>query len=239
MNIETKPNAVLWDFDGTLLDTEPLWMASEKRVMASYGADWTTEQALQLVGMPQDHNTKIMLDHIAAQVGSRPDVDPAEFWRQVSGGVGETLATGELPWRPGALELLAELHELGTPMALVSASPRELLAAGVAGMIPGVFSTIVSGDELANGKPAPDGYLRAADQLNVDSYDCVVIEDSLPGVQAGRASGAVVVAVPCAKPLPLWDGQINLDSLAGITVDDLNSFWYEVRRAQLPRAANA
>lgn len=238
MNIETKPNAVLWDFDGTLLDTESIWMASEKRVMADFGANWSTAQALQLVGMPADDNSKLMLDAIEEQVGVRPDIDPADFWTLVSSGVTTALRTGELPWRPGALELLTELHELGIPMALVSASPRELLMSGVDRMIPGVFSTIVAGTDLTHGKPHPEGYLRAASELDVDPYDCIVIEDSLPGVTAGRASGAVVVAVPCAKPLPLDDGQVNLDSLAGVTADDLNGFWYEIRRAELPWAVN-
>ncbi len=238
MSILTKPDAVLWDFDGTLLDTEPLWMASEKRVMASYGATWTTEQAMQVVGMPQDVNTDLMLGEIEAQLGVRPDVSDDDFWADVCAGVTNALHDADLPWRPGARELLAELHGLGVPMALVSASPRDLLMAAVDRITPGVFSSVVAGPDLERSKPAPDCYLRAASDLDVDIYDCVVIEDSAPGVAAGRASGAVVLAVPCAKPLPADAGQVNLDSLDGITAADLNDFWHQIRAEELPLAAN-
>lgn len=123
------------------------------------------------------------------------------------------------------------------PMAVYSSSPRHMLEAAISRMPAGLFSTVVSGSELANSKPAPDGYLLAARELGFDIYDCLVIEDSEPGVAAGRASGAVVVAVPSIKPLPADEGQINLASLEGVTVSDLESFWHQIRNEEQARTA--
>lgn len=224
-----KPSAVLWDFDGTLLDTEEVWITSEIAVMASYGAVWTREQGVLMCGTAAGESTEILLEEAAAQLGQRPDVVPDSFWAQVSDGVIRHVEQDGLPWRPGARELLHALADQDVPMAVVSASPMELLDAGLNQMTPGLFATVISGPEMPRSKPAPDSYLMAAERLGVDPRDCVVIEDSMPGVTAGRAAGAVVVAVPCMHPLPTAPGQVNLDSLAGLTPGDLRRIWHQVR----------
>lgn len=229
MATQTRPSAVLWDYDGTLLDTEPVWIRSEIAVMASYGADWTYEQGVKICGVSASTSSKILLDTAAGQLGRRPDVDPEHFWSQVSSAVQQYVEEQGPPWRPGAQELVHALFELDVPMALVSASPRSLLEAGLNQMTPDLFSTVISGPEMPRSKPAPDSYLMAADRLDVDPHECIVIEDSVSGVTAGRAAGAVVIAVPCMHPLPTATGQVNLDSLAGITPADLTRIWHQVR----------
>lgn len=224
-----RPSAVLWDYDGTLLDTEPVWIDSEIIVMASYGALWTHEQGVTLCGTSASKSAEILLDAVAAQLGRRPDVHPQYFWSQISAGVRRHVEEEGPPWRPGAQELLHALADLDVPMAVVSASPKDLLDAGINQMTPGLFSTVISGPEMPRSKPAPDSYLMAADRLGVDPFDCIVVEDSLPGITAGRAAGAVVVAVPCMHPLPTATGQVNLDSLAGLTPQDLSRIWHDVR----------
>ena len=147
-------------------------------------------------------------------------------------GVLRHLETMGPPWRPGVPELLADLSNRGVPMAVVSASPPELLNAGLQQLPDGFFSTVVSGPEMPRGKPAPDAYLMAAERLGVETFDCIVVEDSVPGTAAGRASGAVVIAVPAMLPLPTAPGQVNLDTLAGLTVDDMSRIWHEVRASE-------
>ena len=150
----------------------------------------------------------------------------------MSGRVQQHLETNGPPWLPGDKELVSEISAAGVPMALVSSSPPELLHAGLQHMPVGLFQTVVSGPEMPRGKPAPDAYLLAADRLGVDAADCVVIEDSVPGAASGRAAGAVVIGVPCMHPLPDAPVQINLGSLAGLTLGDLTRIWHEVRAGE-------
>ncbi len=227
-----KPSAVLWDFDGTMVNTEVVWIASEIEVMRRYGVVWTYEQGIEMCGSAAPVTTRTLLDEAARQLGQPLDVVPEQFWAQVSGRVQQHLETNGPPWLPGAKELVSEISAAGVPMALASSSPPELLHAGLQHMPVGLFQTVVSGPEMPRGKPAPDAYLLAADRLGVDAADCVVIEDSVPGAASGRAAGAVVIGVPCMHPLPDAPGQINLGSLAGLTLGDLTRIWHEVRAGE-------
>lgn len=227
--ISIKPSAVLWDFDGTMVNTEVVWIASEIAVMSRYGVQWTYEQGAAGCGSAASDAIRMLLGEAARQLGEPLDVEPDAFWAEVAGNVQHHLETQGPPWLPGARELLTELSDAGVPMALVSSSPPDLLNAGLQHMPRGLFATVVSGPEMPRGKPAPDSYLMAAERLGVEAADCVVIEDSLPGTAAGRASGAVVVAVPCMHPLPTAAGQVNLESLAGLTRVGLSQIWHEVR----------
>ena len=229
MATETRPSAVLWDFDGTMLDTEKVWIASEIQVMADYGAQWTYERGLALCGSAAAVSSRLLHDEITAQLGRPPKESPESLWARVYLRVKRYLEDEGLPWLPGARELVESLSELDVPMAVVSASPPDLIGAGLDQMPAHWFRTVVSGPEMPRGKPAPDSYLMAADRLGVPSPDCIVIEDSVPGTTAGRAAGAVVIAVPCMHPLPTAEGQVNLDSLAGLGPEDLTRIWYEVR----------
>jgi HAD superfamily hydrolase (TIGR01509 family) len=131
-----------------------------------------------------------------------------------------------VPWRPGARELLDELHEAGVRCALVTMSEGLLAREVVAALPKPYFEFLVTGDTVANGKPHPEAYLKAVTLLQQEDPDltihhCVALEDSAPGVAAATASGVVTVAIPHIVPLPADPERATWHSLEGRTVADL------------------
>jgi HAD superfamily hydrolase (TIGR01509 family) len=183
--------AALWDFDGTLADTEPLWIAAEFDLVNGLGHDWDHEHAQQLVGNALIDSAAYILTAIG-----RPDLTPEWVVQQLLDRVVVSLRTQPIPWRPGALALLESFAAAGVPCALVSASYRVLLDAALAQLPSGTFQTSVAGDEVSRGKPDPEPYATACRLLGVQARDCVVLEDSNPGAASGNAAGALVLAVP-------------------------------------------
>lgn len=218
------PAAVLWDMDGTLVDTEPHWIAAELHLMRRHGATWSHEQALQLVGSALPDSGRVLAEHLLATTGVH--LDPDDIVDELVTTVAQQV-TAEVVWRPGALDLLHALAAADVPCALVTMSYR-VLAATVADMLPGRFAVVVAGDEVTAGKPAPDPYLRAAQLLGVDPRDCVAIEDSPTGVASGEAAGCHVIACPHLVPIPAAPRrhrvasltEVDLDVLAAITAGD-------------------
>ena len=207
------PSAVLMDMDGTLVDTEPLWMAAETELLARFGRPWTHEQALALVGSGLEDAARILQDHGA-------DLGVTEIVDTLTDRVVASLAE-VVPWRPGAVELLAAARAAGVPTALVTMSIRRM-AEAVAASIPfPAFDVIVSGSDVAHQKPHPDPYLRAAAALGVEIRTAVAIEDSAPGLASAVASGAVPVGVPHVVDLPEGDAWTLWPTLAGRGLDDL------------------
>lgn len=201
--------AALWDFDGTLADTEPLWIEAEYELIPRLGGEWNSDHAHQLVG-----NSLIDSGRYIAKTINRPDLDPKWIMDQLIQQVIANVREKGVPWRPGALELLADLRRHDIPTALVSASFRGLLDVVLEQLPAGSFVTSVAGDEVDAGKPHPEPYLRACRQLGVDPADCVVFEDSPPGAQSAGAAGATVVVIELMVPVPHDDNQIRVDSLA-------------------------
>jgi HAD superfamily hydrolase (TIGR01509 family) len=194
MSVPNLPSAVLWDMDGTLIDTEPFWFAAETELVGSFGGTWTHEQAISLVGSGLRDGARVLQDH-----GVRMGVDEIVAWQ--TDFVTERLV-GPLPWRPGALELLAAVRDAGVPTALVTMSVRRMAEAVAAALPVGGFDAIVAGDDVDRPKPDPEAYLRAAELLGVDIRSCVAIEDSPPGLAAAVASGAATIGVPHQAVLP-------------------------------------
>ncbi|GAB3470364.1 HAD family hydrolase [Kineococcus endophyticus] len=205
---------MLWDMDGTLVDTEPHWIAAETALLGRYGATWSHDQALQLVGSALPDSGRVLAEHVERTTGTR--LDAAAVVDELIAAV-ITQVSAAVVWRPGALELLRALGAAGVPCALVTMSYRSL-AGTVAAMVPGAFSVVVAGDEVERGKPAPDPYLRAAELLGVDPADCVVVEDSPTGVASGEAAGAHVLACPHMVPIPAAPGRSRVVSLAEVDV---------------------
>jgi HAD superfamily hydrolase (TIGR01509 family) len=150
----------------------------------------------------------------------------------------ETLLTGvvervgrRLPWRPGARELLAELHTLGVPCALVTMSYRLLADAVLAALPPGSFAAVVAGDDVTHGKPHPEPYLTAAARLGVLPEDCVAIEDSPTGLASAVAAGVPALGVEHLVPLEPSPGRHLVDTLDGVTAADLGRLSENLRRA--------
>ena len=210
------PAAVLWDMDGTVIDTEPYWIAAEHDLVASYGGTWTDELGLHLVGNPLIVSAEFIKAH------SPVALEPLQIVERLVADVA-AMVRREARWRPGATELLAELGRLGVPCALVTMSWESLAAAVVSELPEGTFSVVVTGDQVAHGKPHPEAYLRAAERLNLPPSRCLAIEDSPTGVRSAVAAGVPTVAVPHVVPVPPVEGAIHLDSLAGVRAAELFS----------------
>jgi HAD superfamily hydrolase (TIGR01509 family) len=204
------PAAVLWDMDGTLVNTEPLWMAAETELVESWGGTWTHEDGLTLVGNPMKVSGAILQGR---GVGLSVDEIVDFLNERVAAAVAQ-----DTPWQAGGRELLLALAEAGVPQALVTSSYRELADPFAA--VAGVFATVVAGDEVDRPKPDPQPYLLAAERLGVDIADCVVVEDSPAGITAGVASGARVLAVEVFRELPDIAELSATRSLADVSVDD-------------------
>ncbi|MFB6609045.1 HAD family hydrolase [Agromyces sp. NPDC056379] len=208
------PAAVLWDMDGTLVDTEQYWMAAETELMESFSLPWSHDDALELVGSGlweaatffQEKGVELDADTIVSRLTER---------------VREQLEAHGVPWRPGARELLQSLREASVPTALVTMSIRSMADDIVAAIPFEAFDVIVSGDSVDNAKPHPEPYLTAAAELGVDIADCIAIEDSPTGLASAHASGAIAVAVPNFIPLDGLPAAALWPTLDGTTVDDV------------------
>lgn len=209
--------AVLWDMDGTLVDTEPYWIETEFALAAEFGATWSDEQALQLVGNELLTSARF----IKAEMGL--PLEPEQIVERLLDGV-VARVEADVPWRPGARELLASLVEAGVPCALVTMSYRRFVDPILAALPEGSFSTIVTGDAVKHGKPHPEPYLTAADRLGVAPGECVAIEDSDTGARSAVAAGCVVLAVPNHVPVESGERRVFRSSLEGMTVPELGAY---------------
>jgi HAD superfamily hydrolase (TIGR01509 family) len=200
--------------DGTLVNTEPYWIAAETELIESFGGSWTHEEALQLVGSGLMNSAEIIR-------AKGVDLDAAVIVDRLTDRVLEQLVEFGIPWRPGARELLTELREQGIPTALVTMSISRM-AHHIADRLGFVgFDAVVSGDDVTESKPHPEPYLRGAELLGVDPADCVAIEDSEPGIRSAVAAGAVTVGVPFMVDLPDDVAHVLWPTLHGRGVADL------------------
>jgi len=195
MTPRTDPAAVLWDFDGTLVDTETYWMAAERELVGEYGGTWTDEQGLQLVGNDLLVSGRMIIDQTGIPLTPAQVVD-----RLIDGVVAHI--RDRIPWRPGARELLADLRAHGVPCGLVTMSYPRFIAPVLEALPDDTFACVVTGDQVAAGKPDPEAYVRAADLVGSEPADCVAIEDSLPGARSAAAAGCRVLVVPAHVPVP-------------------------------------
>jgi HAD superfamily hydrolase (TIGR01509 family) len=205
---------VLFDMDGTLVDTEPYWIEAEYQLVAEFGGTWTDEDAHNLVG-----NALITSAEYLRDVGGVRLDPPAIVERLLD----EVIAAVErvMPWRPGAVELLEALRDADVPCAMVTMSYARLAGTLVAKLPKHTFGAVVTGDQVMDGKPHPEAYLTAAQRLGVDPARCVAIEDSNTGIASARAAGCAVLAVPHHVPIEPTPGVTLVESLAGLTVADL------------------
>ncbi|HEU0206795.1 MAG TPA: HAD family phosphatase [Pseudolysinimonas sp.] len=199
--------------DGTLVDTEPYWLAAETELVHAWGGHWSLEDGLQLVGSSLSNSARVL-------VSRGVDLDPGEIVQLLTDRVLEQLET-EVPWRPGSREMLEQVHAAGIPMALVTMSIRRMADSIAASAGFPAFGAVVAGDEVDNGKPDPEAYLRAATALEVDISDCLAIEDSEFGVAAAVASGATTLALPLHVPLPDSPAYTKWETLEGRALDEL------------------
>lgn len=207
------PAAVLWDMDGTLVDTEPYWMEAETALVESFGGVWTHEQALQLVGQGLETSGAIL-----QAAGVRMSVH--DIIDHLTGAVTLLLAERGSPLRPGAAELLADLRAAGVRCALVTMSMRRM-AQEVTAPFGDTFELIVAGDDVARPKPFPDAYLQACERLGIAPDEALAIEDSPTGVRAAVAAGVTTIGVPLMVSLIGAGADTLWPTLAERTADDI------------------
>ncbi|MGP5318235.1 HAD family hydrolase [Arthrobacter rhombi] len=213
--------AVLWDMDGTIVDTEPYWIAAEKELVHRHGGTWSDEEAQALIGQALPTSAAI-LRQAGVDLEIREIID--EMTASVVRGLSENMV-----FRPGARELLGDLRAHGVPCALVTMSEGPM-AQLVADSLPsGTFEFLITGDMVPAGKPDPAPYLLALERMgqhvtSLQRHRAVAIEDSDPGVRSAAASGTPTVAVPHFSTLPETGNWTVWPTLDGVTAGDLDSF---------------
>ncbi|HVQ87293.1 MAG TPA: HAD family phosphatase [Actinomycetes bacterium] len=199
-------HAVLFDMDGLLIDSEPQWFAAEQDTVRELGGVWGNEQSMDLFGS----NLPFAADYMIRFTGttrSRSDV------MQLLSSHMSMQLRDSVTLRPGAIELLLELADVGLPLGLVTSSTREHAEVVLSHLPASVFAVTVTADDVSALKPHPMPYLTALDALMVKPERTIVLEDSPPGVAAARAAGCHVVAVPSQESIPADRGTTVVDSL--------------------------
>ena len=211
------PAAVLWDMDGTILDTEPLWDIAMADLAARHGLVMTPEVRESTLGNAMTDALMKVYDAAGVPLEERDYMADARWLLDRVA----TLFGDTLPWRPGALEALDLVTSHGIPMALVTNTVRELTDVALETIGPGRFAASVCGDEVRRAKPDPDPYLRAAELLGVAPAECLVIEDSPTGARAAAAAGMPALVIPSAAPVEPAPGRTLRGSLDGLRAADL------------------
>lgn len=216
------PEAVLFDLDGTLLDSEPLWLIAEQQVMTNWGIEWTEQNQMACLGGPLErvagYMRRLIQDARLAEVPSEGQITSLLLTN-----IEQLFRNSPIQWRPGAVDLVRSVHRNQIPSAIVTASWRLLLDAVLEKMHEevGAFGVSVAGDEVAMSKPDPAPYILASQLLTVDIKKCLAIEDSITGTVAAVSSGARTVAVEHLTPINV-EGSVVVSTLVG---HDAQSLW--------------
>jgi HAD superfamily hydrolase (TIGR01509 family) len=213
--------AVLFDMDGVLVDSEPLWFEAESAVMARLGGSWSEDYQQQLVG----GSMAVTVAYLLSRGTRRAEPAAVEQWLVDS--MIDMLTSRPLPVMPGARELVGQVAAAGLPYGLVTSSERLIMDAVLAGLRAD-FPVAVCAQDVSRCKPDPEGYLLAAQKLGVDPRRCVVIEDSPNGVAAAEAAGCLAIAVQGQAPIPAAPGRLVVPS-----VSDLSLGWLQTEFAAL------
>jgi HAD superfamily hydrolase (TIGR01509 family) len=212
--------AVLWDMDGTLVDSEKLWDVALYEAVEWLGGKLAEEQRATLVGSNMDATATYLLAITGHEVTPNAIAEVGTWIRQRTAG----LFDDPLPWRPGAREALAALREAGIPSALVTSTERSLTDLALKTIGREFFDVTVCGDEVDGlNKPHPKPYLLAAELLGVDPARCVAVEDSPPGAESAEAAGCVVLVVPNDVPVDAGKRRVFRSSLVGVDLATLAS----------------
>jgi HAD superfamily hydrolase (TIGR01509 family) len=211
--------AVLFDMDGTLVQTEELWGEAMFALAASLGGRMSNTARERTVGTSLRTSMTILYDDLGV---TRSEAQLRADARWVEDETGRLLADG-VAWMPGARELVAEVRAAGLRTALVTTTPRRLatlVLRSIGEIAPGVpsFDVTVCGDEVPARKPDPAPYRQAMAALGVQPADCVVVEDSESGVAAGLAAGVTVLGVPSVQKIERVEGLTLRDGLVGVDV---------------------
>lgn len=217
--------AVLFDMDGTLVDSEKLWDISIHQLYDRFGTAMSPEVRDLTVGGAAEDVIRIVFDDL----GLPPDPDEmaktADWLHDITG----DLFDAGLPWCDGARDLLEALAAEGVPMALVTNTRRGLTERALNSIGRHYFVTSVCGDEVPRGKPAPDAYQKAAALLGYDPAHCLAIEDSVNGATAAEEAGCPVLVVPNDIVVPSTPRRRHVDSLVGVDLAGLRAIYDELQ----------
>ncbi|HEX5115676.1 MAG TPA: HAD family phosphatase [Pseudonocardiaceae bacterium] len=212
----TELRAVLWDMDGTLVDSEKLWSIALVELMTAMGAPLTPAARASLIGTNMTQASLFLL----GEAGVEPT---ATAMAGVARSLDERMAVllrADLPWRPGARDALTSVREAGVRTALVTSTGRMLTEIALDSIGRDYFDVTVCGDEVdGDNKPHPRPYQLAAELLGVDPVDCVAVEDSVTGVTSAVAAGCTVLVVPAEAPVPPGERRVLRESLVGVDAD--------------------
>ncbi|HEX6339536.1 HAD family phosphatase [Umezawaea sp.] len=215
-----RPAGVLWDMDGTLLDSEKLWDIPLYEYAEKLGGTLSLATRQAMVGS----NVPTTLALLYGDVGVEPtreDLTDAAAW--IARRTEEVFRAG-LPWRPGAVDALRAVRDSGVPMALVTSTERALTEVALDTIGRELFDVTVCGDEVDGlNKPLPEPYLKAARLLGVEPTACVAIEDSPTGVASAVAAGCTVLVVPCDVEVEPGERRVFRESLVGVDLDVLSA----------------
>jgi HAD superfamily hydrolase (TIGR01509 family) len=204
--------------DGTLIDSEPYWMNSEGAFARENNTVWTKQDGLSLVGMSLYDSSKI----IKERVGS--SLEPEQIIQRLTDEVTAQLKQ-KVIWRPGAKELLTMLRRENIKTALVTMSMHRMAQQVVDAIGFDAFDVIVAGDDVRQGKPHPEAYLKAAELLGVRPEDCVAFEDSNTGLRSAEAAGTKAVGIKNIVEIPAIPGRILWPTLEGVSLIDLQGLF--------------
>lgn len=211
-------SALLFDMDGTVIDSEPLWLEAEIEVMAELGCHWDAQDQQNCLGGPMDRTEKYMQERSG-------NIKPYGYFRDNLNLVMQKKLLHDLKLVPNALELITSAKKIGIKTALVTASGSVLMNIALKKFPDGIFDATVSRDDVINSKPNPEPYLRAADLLEMNISNCVIFEDSETGVTSGLASGAQVIGILHLINLAPHENLRIVDSLSDVSIDKLLN-WY-------------
>ncbi len=191
----TFPAAILFDHDGTLVDTEPVWAAAKVALAADFGGTWTEQDTLDCLGL----SMQFTLDRLRERGVNLPD---QEINDRLVAKVREALAHQPVEFLPGIERFLSEVREAQIPAAVVTNATTSVAQRTANAAPEGTFSVIIGNDETTHPKPDPQPYLLAAERLGIDPTQCVAIEDSPSGVRSATAAGMRVIVVPGELEVP-------------------------------------
>jgi HAD superfamily hydrolase (TIGR01509 family) len=211
--------AVLWDMDGTLVDSEKLWDVSLQALYERLGGVLTQEVRESTVGSSANGLMQIVYTDLGLEHDSAAMAESSDWLHDYTG----VLFEQGLTWLPGAREMLDALEAAGVPMALVTNTKRGLTERALKSIGSHYFSTSVCGDEVEHAKPAPDIYRRAAELLGFEPGQCLAVEDSVTGSRAAESAGCPVMVVPNDVVVPQGPRRRHVTTLAGVGVDDLRA----------------
>lgn len=209
--------AVLWDMDGTLVDSEKVWDVSLAALYDTLGGELTPAVRASMIGSVAENTMRIVYTDLGLELDPAAMAESSRWLNDYTADLFE----GGLPWCAGAKELLDALAAERTPMALVTNTQRDLTERALNGIGRHYFSVTVCGDEVPSGKPAPDPYLRAAALLGLSPQQCLAVEDSVTGTAAAERAGCPVLVVPNDVEVPVGPRRTHLSSLTGVDVADL------------------